>query len=401
MNDFLSDNDTLLVGGVPLHMLAERAGRTPFFAYDRQKVTDRVKQLRSMLPGSVHIHYSLKANPMPALVQHLAALVNGFDVASAGEMRVALDTGMKPGKISLAGPGKSALDLRSAVASDVTVTLESRTQLNAVTKIANELGVRPKVALRINPSFDPNRSGMRMGGGPRQFGVDEEQAPALVSEISSRDVRLVGFHVFWGSQCLDADTVISAQRHVVSVVSTLAQQASAPLEFINMGGGFGIPYFEREQPLDVDAVGAAMNEWLPTLHRRIPGARPVLEFGRYLVGEAGVYVCKVVERKVSRGEVFLVTDGGLHHQLAASGNFGQVMRRNYPVVLGNKMNQAPEEPCNVVGCLCTPLDRIADKVMLPRGDIGDLVVVGQSGAYGRSASPNDFLSHPAAIEMLV
>ncbi len=400
-DSFNAPGGVLEIGGLPLPRLAQRAGQTPFFVYDRSKLGERVALLRQMLAPELRIHYSIKANPMPALVQHMAALVDGFDVASAGEMRMALDAGMPANHVSMAGPGKSEQDLRGAVGAGVTVTLESANQLEAVERIGLELGVKPRVALRINPDFQPRSSGMRMGGGPRQFGVDVEQAPALLKIIASRDLDFVGFHVFWGSQCLDPETVIAAQRHVAALVMRLADLAPQGLEFVNMGGGFGIPYFDNERALDVGAVGAAMQDWLAPLRRRLPGTRLILEFGRYLVGEAGLYVCRVVDKKVSRGETFLITDGGLHHQLAASGNFGQVLRRNYPVAIGNKMRGAQTQTCHVVGCLCTPLDRLADNVALPTAEIGDLVVVGQSGAYGRSASPSAFLSHPLPVEILV
>ncbi len=391
----------LEIGGLSLPRLAERAGQTPFFVYDRSKLGERVALLRQMLAPELRIHYSIKANPMPALVQHMASLVDGFDVASAGEMRMALDAGMPARHVSMAGPGKSSQDLRGAVGAGVTVTLESAHQLEAVERIGRELGVRPRVGLRINPDFQPRSSGMRMGGGPRQFGVDVEQAPALLKVIAERDLDFVGFHVFWGSQCLDPGTVIAAQRHVAELVMRLADLAGDNLEFVNMGGGFGIPYFDNERPLDIGAVGAAMQEWLTPLRRRLAGTRLILEFGRYLVGEAGLYVCRVLDKKVSRGETFLITDGGLHHQLAASGNFGQVLRRNYPVAIGNRMDSGQTETCHVVGCLCTPLDRLADNVELPAAEIGDLFVVAQSGAYGRSASPSAFLSHPLPVEILV
>lgn len=399
LDSFNAPGGLLQVGGLPLARLAQRAGQTPFFVYDRSKLTERVRLLRQMLAPSIRIHYSIKANPMPALIHHMSTLVDGFDVASAGEMRMALDTGMAASHISMAGPGKSDQDLRGAVGAGVTVTLESQFQLEAVERIGRELGVTPRVALRINPDFQPVNSGMRMGGGARQFGVDAEKAPAMLRDIADRALRFVGFHVFWGSQCLDSRTVIAAQRHVAELVSQLAD-LTQDLEFVNMGGGFGIPYFDNEHTLDVGAVGAAMQDWVEPLRQRLPGTRLVLEFGRYLVGEAGLYVCRVVDKKVSRGETFLVTDGGLHHHLAASGNFGQVLRRNFPVAIGNRMGGENLERCHVVGCLCTPLDRLADDVTLPAAQIGDYVIVGQSGAYARSASPADFLSHPQPVEIL-
>lgn len=391
----------LQFAGVDVRQLADRAGRTPFFAYDRSAINARVRELRSLLPPGTHLHYSIKANPMPAVIHYLAGHVDGFDVASAQEMALALDAGAAPGAIGFAGPGKSHDDLRRAVASGVNVHVESETQLRLVTALGWELGVQPSVAIRVNPDFQVGHSGMRMGGSAAPFGVDVEQVPALLRELETREVALTGFHVFWGSQCLRAATIIEAQRQSADLLLRLARDLPQPPRFINLGGGFGIPYFPGETPLDIQAVCEAMHDWLPRLCERLPGTTPILELGRYLVGEAGIYVCRVIDRKVSRGRTFVITDGGLHHHLAASGNFGQVLRRNFPVAIGNRPDGVPRERCYVVGCLCTPLDRLGDDVELPEAHVGDFVVVKQSGAYGRSASPLHFLSHPEPVEMLV
>ena len=243
---------------------------------------------------------------------------------------------------------------------------------------------------------------MRMGGGPQQFGVDAEDVPALVEELGRADVELLGFHVFAGSQNLDAPVIADAQRATVDLVLELAEATSEPITYVNVGGGFGIPYFERDRPLDLGLVGENLSRLLTDRIRpNLPDARVVVELGRYIVGECGVYVTKVLDRKTSRGRTFLVVDGGLHHQLAASGNFGQVIRRNYPVAVGNRLSGDADDEVTVVGCLCTPLDLLAENVTLPRADVGDLIVVFQAGAYGLTASPTAFLGHPEPVEVLV
>ncbi len=399
---FGTDHGALCVGGVPLGVLADRVGETPFFAYDRRLLTARVARLRNALPASVELSYAIKANPMPAVVHHLSGLVDAFDVASALELRVALNTTMPPAQVSFAGPGKSPAELRQAVASGVTVELESPTEADRLAAIGEELAIRPRVAIRVNPDFAIKGSGMRMGGGPQQFGVDAEEVPQLLRRLTETDVDVLGFHVFAGSQNLHADVLAQAQRETVDLVIRLACSATAPIRYLNLGGGFGIPYYEKDVPLDVEVVGAALGELIAErIEPELPGVRVVVELGRYIVGECGVYVTRIVDRKRSRGRVFLVTDGGLHHQLAASGNFGQVVRRNYPVAVGNKMDVEPTETVSVVGKLCTPLDLLADRVLLPPAEAGDLVVIFQAGAYGRSASPEAFLSHPPAPEVLV
>jgi len=392
----------LAVGGIALDRLAERVGSTPFFAYDRAAVDARVNLLRSTLPAEIELGYAVKANPMPALVQHLSGRVDSLDVASAGELRVALDTPLAPERISFAGPGKTPGELAQAVAAGATIELESSTEAGRVVAIGERLGIRPRVAIRVNPDFQVKGSGMRMGGGPQQFGVDAELVPALLDSLATADVELAGFHVFAGSQNLDAEILCEAQERTVELMMRLAERASEPPSYLNVGGGFGIPYFERDRPLDLAPIGANLERLLAEAIRpRLPGASVVVELGRYLVGEAGVYVTRVVDRKRSRGKTFLVVDGGLHHQLAASGNLGQVIRRNYPVAIGNRFDEAPAEEVSVVGCLCTPLDLLADGVELPRAEIGDLVVVFQAGAYGLTASPTAFLGHPQPAEALV
>jgi diaminopimelate decarboxylase len=394
-------DDSLQVGGMPLERLAARVGSTPFYAYDRARMTERVAELRRHLPPEVHLHYAMKANPMPAVVQHMATLVDGLDVASGGEVRVALDTPMDPGLISFAGPGKSDADLSCAIAAGVVLNMESEGEMERIAVIGKELGITPKVAVRVNPDFELKSSGMKMGGGPKQFGVDAERVPAMLGRIGELGLAFQGFHIFSGSQNLKVAALQEAHEKTFALARRLAEHAPSPVLTLNIGGGFGVPYFPGEERLDLAAVGANLKALLPEAKRALPQAQIVIELGRYLVAEAGVYVCRVIDRKESRGQVYLVTDGGLHHHLAASGNFGQVIRKNYPVVIGNKVAGGPRETASVVGPLCTPLDLLADQMELARAEPGDLVVVFQSGAYGISASPAAFLSHPAAREVLV
>ncbi|TAN82771.1 MAG: pyridoxal-dependent decarboxylase, exosortase A system-associated, partial [Gallionella sp.] len=211
-----------------------------------------------------------------------------------------------------------------------------------------------------------------------------------------------GFHIFSGSQNLRAEAIMEAQRNTFDLARRLSADAPGPVKLLNLGGGFGIPYFPGEQPLDLNTVGEHLAGLMPDARRDFPEAEFVIELGRYFVGEAGIYVSRVIERKVSRGQVFLITDGGLHHHLAASGNFGQVIRKNYPVVVGNRLASEGEvELASVVGPLCTPLDVLADKMALGHAQEGDLIAVLQSGAYGLTASPTAFLGHPAPQEVLV
>jgi len=401
MAQFPVVDDCLQVGGIPLTRLAARVGRTPFYAYDRRLLQERVELLRGKLPAAVQLHYAVKANPMPALVSTMASLVDGLDVASLGELRIALDSGMDSREISFAGPGKQPVELAAAIAAGITLNMESEREMETIARLAAAQGIRPRVALRLNPDFELKSSGMKMGGGPKPFGVDAERAPDLLRCIGELELDFQGFHIYTGSQNLRAEAIVEAQNQSLELALRLAEQAPGPVRLLNIGGGFGIPYFPGDTPLDLEPIGANLERWLPTVHARQPQAKVVIELGRYLVGEAGMYVAEVVDRKVSRGQVFLITNGGLHHHLAASGNFGQVVRKNYPVVVGNRVLGQEREVVNVVGPLCTPLDVLAERMELARAEVGDLIVVFQSGAYGLSASPLGFLSHPSPAEVLV
>jgi diaminopimelate decarboxylase len=389
----------LLVGGKPLSRVVAAVGSTPCYLYDRARLTARARALRAQLPAAVRLHYAMKANPMPALVGHMAALVDGIDVASAGELRVALDAGVDPEHVSFAGPGKSVAELVQAQAAGVLVNIESFREIEILARAGEASGTPARVALRVNLPFELKASGMKMSGGARQFGIDAEEVPAALRAIGAAGLAFEGFHMFAGSQNLRSAAIVEAQARCYDLAMDWAGRLPAPLRSLNLGGGFGIPYAANESALDVEPVAANLAALAQRLQGDAPGAHLVVELGRYLVGEAGIYVARVVDRKLSRGQVFLVVDGGMHHHLAASGNFGQVMRRNYPVAVNGR--RGSRETASVVGPLCTPLDLLGDRMELGVAEPGDLVVVFQSGAYGRSASPRDFLGHPDVSEALV
>jgi diaminopimelate decarboxylase len=401
MAQWPTQDGELLVGGQRLRVLAARVGSTPFFAYDRGLLRARVAELRAALPAPVKLHYAMKANPMPALVGFMAGLVDGIDVASAGELKVALDAGADPAEVSFAGPGKRDAELRQAVAAGVLVNVESQRELPVLARVSEELGVAARVALRVNPDYELKGSGMKMGGGPKQFGIDVELIPAALAQVAALGLDFEGYHLFAGSQNLRAPAICEAQQKAYQLALRLAEHAPQPVRFLNVGGGFGIPYFPGDARLDLAPIGENLQALVDRAATEMPGASLVVELGRYLVGEAGLYVTRVVDRKVSRGQVFLVCDGGLNHQLAASGNFGQVLRKNYPATIGVGGDTGAREVASIVGPLCTPLDLLADRMELPVADVGDLAVIFQSGAYGASASPSAFLGHPPCIEVLV
>jgi diaminopimelate decarboxylase len=394
-------DDCLTIAGRSVREIVADAGRTPLYVYAKQHLTERVELLRRTLPAQVHIHYAMKANPMPAVVAHMNGLVDGIDVASVREMRVALEAGAAPETISFAGPGKTVEELEQAVSAGILLNVESELEVQRLADIGRRTGGKPRVAVRVNPDFELKTSGMKMGGGPKPFGVDAERVPELLQQIGQLPLSFTGFHIFSGSQNLRAEAIVEAQQKSLALAIRLAAEAPVPVTVLNLGGGFGIPYFPGEKPLDLAPIAQNLRTLVSEAARALPQAQLVIELGRYLVGEAGVYLCRIVDRKVSRGQTFLVTDGGLHHHLAASGNFGQVLRKNYPVVIANRVHGEPRENASVVGPLCTPLDLLADRADLAEARVGDLVAVLQSGAYGLTASPTAFLSHPAPGELLL
>jgi diaminopimelate decarboxylase len=398
---FTTVDGELAIGGRPASALVDEAGGTPLFVYSTDLIRRRMTVLRAVMPERLGIHYAMKANPYGPLLELMGTLTDGFDVASQGELTMALTSGVAAERISFAGPGKRDAELAAAILAGVTVNLESENEARRALAIAERNGVTPRLAIRVNPDFELRGSGMKMGGGSKPFGLDAERVPALAREVIAAGAEWRGLHIFAGSQALDAHAIIETEANVLNLAEELAKAIGQPLPHLNMGGGFGIPYFSGDEPLDVAAVGAALAERFAALPDSLASTEFAIELGRYLVGEAGVYLARIVDRKLSHGTVYLITDGGLHHQLAASGNFGTVVRRNYPAAIASKFAEPASEEANIVGCLCTPLDRLADQALLPRAEVGDLVAIFCAGAYGASASPAAFLGQGPAREMLV
>ncbi|MBB4642107.1 pyridoxal-dependent decarboxylase, exosortase A system-associated [Rhizorhapis suberifaciens] len=399
---FSGEDGMLLIGGCGAASLIDEAGDTPLFVYDLSIVKAQVERFRAAMPKAISLHYAMKANPYSRLLEQMVNLADGFDLASGGELEMALRAGMPPQKMSFAGPGKRNDELKAAIMAGVTLNLESEREAERALEIGTAIGKTPRLAVRVNPDFDLRGSGMRMGGGSKPFGIDADRAGTLARRVIEAGADWRGFHIFAGSQTLDADALIETQCATVALAAQLSEEVGRSPPLVNLGGGFGIPYFPGDKAVDVEKVGAALALTLEGRPSILQDTEFAIELGRWLVGESGVYLTRIVDRKVSQGEVYLVVDGGLHHQLAASGNFGMVIRRNYPVAIANKFGIEPaDEPVSVVGCLCTPLDRLAEKVALPEAEPGDIVAIFMAGAYGASASPSAFLGHGPPLEMLV
>ncbi|KTW10208.1 pyridoxal-dependent decarboxylase, exosortase A system-associated [Sphingomonas sanguinis] len=393
--EFARQKDMLTIAGQSAaDWLAGRDG--PAFVYDAAIVAARVARFRAAFP-SIDLHYAIKANPFQPLLDAMAGLVDGFDVASAGELAKVAGLG-RP--VSFAGPGKRDAELTAAIEAGVTLNLESEGEATRALAIADRLGHSPRLAVRVNPDVELRGSGMKMGGRPSPFGIDAVRVPALVRDLVAAGADWRGFHIYAGSQALDPQAIIDTQAATLALAARLAEEAGHAPPLVNLGGGFGVPYFAGDRPLDIEAVGAALEQGLAARPAILGDTRFAIELGRWLVAEAGVYLARVIDRKESGGETFLILDGGLNHQLAASGNFGTVVRRNYPLALAHAMGAEPVETVSVVGPLCTPLDRLGDRVALPAGAVGDIVAIFLAGAYGATASPSAFLGHPPAGEVL-
>jgi len=394
----------LRIGGIAAGDLAREHG-TPLFVYDAAVLDRQVALLRETYPKEFAISYSVKANPCPAIVRHFVGLGLGLEIASAGEFHQALHAGCPAERILFAGPGKTEAELDYVLRRGIgEIHVESPREADRVSAIAGALGVRARVAIRVNPGAEVQGGAMRMGGKPAPFGVDEEKLDAVVDRLASDPhVELQGVHLFTGTQILDPAVLVAQYRRGIDIARRVADRIGRPLKTVDFGGGLGIPYFPNEKPLDMPAL-APMLETLAAEIRpdaRFRGTQLVIEPGRYLVGEAGVYLARVNDIKESRGKTFLVVDGGMNHHLAASGNLGQVIKRNFPAALVNRLDDPVGPAVDVVGPLCTPLDVIARDVALPPARVGDLFGIFQSGAYARTASPLGFLSQPTPAEVVV
>lgn len=401
---FPQSRDSLVVGNTSVSKLADDHG-TPMFVYDRQVLDRKYDSLRAALPKRFNIFYSIKANPCSAVVRHFLGRGCGIEIASAGEFKRALDADCAPDRILFAGPGKSQAELELVLAGGIgEIHMESLTEAKRIAAICGRTGQRARVAIRINPASEAEGGAMRMGGRPAPFGMDEEILDQVLEAILAEPhLDLCGIHLFTGTQILDASVLIGQYRHGLNLARRVATVIGHPLRTIDFGGGLGVPYFAHERELDLVALQTGLTTLCDEIKHdaSLEGTQFLVEPGRFLASEGGVYVTRISDIKVSRGKKFLIVDGGMNHHLAASGNLGQTIKRNYPIALLNKLSAPPAESVDIVGPLCTPLDTLARAITLPQAEIGDLVGIFQSGAYGRSASPAGFLSHPPPAEVWV
>ena len=402
--NFASTSGELAIGGIPVSKLVAKYG-TPLYVYDSSVIEKQRSFLRQTLPAKFAISYSIKANPNPAVLKFFITKGCGLEVASVGEFQKAIEAGCPPKDIIFAGPGKRESELKTVLKQNIgEIHVESALEIDRIAKIASNLGILAQIAIRVNPSSEAQGGAMRMGGKPAPFGIDEEILDRVVDRImGDENLKLRGIHLFVGTQILDYEVLLSQYRKGVEIAKKVAIRTQQPLHTLDFGGGLGIPYFTKDREIEMDKFQAGLSELMSEIADEplLAPTQFLVEPGRFLVGESGIYIAQIQDLKVSRGKKFAITDGGLHHHLAASGNFGQVIKRNYPVALINKLDREPTETLDVVGPLCTPLDVLARSISLPQAKVGDLVGVFQSGAYARSASPLEFLSHPQPPEIWI
>ena len=401
---FHCSGNELHIGEIPISDIAAKYG-TPLFVYDCQILERKWSRLRKALPSEFAISYSVKANPNQAILRYFLSKGCGLEVASGGELYQAIAAGCPPEKIVFAGPGKTEAELELALKENISeIHAESLLEVKRIGSISRRLGIKGRLALRINPSEEVQGGAMRMGGKPSPFGIDEERVDVVLDRIlSDQSMEFRGIHLFIGTQILDYNILVAQYKKGIQLAWRIANRLQHSLKTVDFGGGFGIPYFPYEQELDVERLGHELSVLMEEIKHEplFEGTQFMLEPGRFLVGEAGIYVTCVNDIKVSRGRKFLIVDGGMHHHLAASGNLGQAIKRNFPLALLTKINSLSEETVEVVGPLCTPLDVLGRSIKLPKAEVGNLIGIFQSGAYARSASPLRFLSHLTPPEVWV
>lgn len=390
--------------GDELAELADRFG-TPLYLYDLDLLASRAKMVRESLEGKAALLYAVKANPNPRLLRAALAWADGLDISSGGELALCEAAGWDARRMSFAGPGKTESELSTAIKAGCgSISVESRGELSRILAAAEGSGLRPHLSLRVNPRELCTSFALKMGGRPTQFGVDEEEAPEVLRllgrAVSEGRAEYAGIHVYAGTQCLDAGALVENARNSLRIAAELEAASGLAAPRVNLGGGFGIAYYEGQEELDLSAAGSGIAAELEAFRASRPGTSFCLELGRYLAGPAGWYLSRVLAVKKTRGKTFAVLDGGMHQHLAASGNLGQTIKRNYPI--RNLSNEGgPPLAVELAGCLCTPIDLLGFGVSLPEPRPGDLICIGQSGAYGYSASPLFFLGHEAPREVVL
>ena len=396
-----SEDGQLLIGGYPAEELVGEAGGTPLFVYDNNIVGAQVARFKGAMADGIGLHYAVTANPYEPLLEFLGKYVDGFRVVSGGELKRLQEAQLAGIPMNFAGPGKLDSELEAAVAAGATISVESEGEAARAISAAGRVGIQPRISVRVTPPFAIEQGRVSIGSRASPFGMDADRVPGLVMGLIEAGVDWRGLHMFAGSQCLDAEALADVHRVTVTHAGEIADAIGAPIPELNLGSGFDVACLPGDTPLDIDHVAVALNHTLCNAPPLLATTRFTIELGRWLVGESGVYLTRVLDRNESCGQTFLTTDGGGHHLIGATGSLGVRGMANFPIAVANRFATPAQEEVSVTGCLCTPFDVLGDEVALPRAEEGDLIAIFCAGAYGLSASPQGWESRPPAREMLV
>lgn len=391
----------LCAGDFSCEQLALKFGE-PIFVFDGDTIAQQVSRLRSVLPPNMELMYSMKANPNISITSLLGSMVDGLEVSSIGELYLASCAGITPNRIIFVGPAKSDEELREALLSRIAcLVVESESELEKVSDLAQELQITVRTALRVNPEIDGPGPKLRMGGAPRQFGIDESEILAVLERaMLLPNLKICGLHAYVGTRILDAHAVAENTRAIVKLACRLQREAGVRFDFVDVGGGLGVSYYADETELDLDLLGEELQAIARWFHSVMPATRLVMELGRFLVAGSGIYLARVRYIKSSRGLKYALLGGGMNHMMAATGA-GSLVRQNFSLLIANKADRPTTEIVNICGPLCTPQDVLGKGAEVPEIVPGDLVAIRNAGAYGLTASPSDFLSHPRPAEVMV
>jgi diaminopimelate decarboxylase len=396
-----AEDGRLLIGGRSADELVSEAGGTPVFVYDNNIIGGQIARFQAAMASGISLYYAVAANPYEPLLNFIGRYVDGFRVVSQGELERLKRAELAGIPMTFAGPGKTDAEIDAALRAGATLSIESEGEAERAIRSGGRLGIKPRLGVRITPTLEMDRIGRKATDAPSPFGVDANRAPELIRGLLDAGVDWRGLHMFTGSQWLDAAELIDVHRASIAVAGQIADAAGVRPPELNLGGGFGTPCLPGDAPLDLDAVANALCQSVIGAPDALATTAFSVELGRWLVDESGVYITRIIDRKQSGGRTFLVTDGGGHHLLGATGPFGEPPRRNHPIALVHRFGAAAEEEVTVTGCLCTPFDVLGDEVGLPLAEPGDLIAVFYAGAYGLTASPQAWESRPVAREMLV
>ncbi|MHB8062510.1 MAG: type III PLP-dependent enzyme [Ruminiclostridium sp.] len=372
--------------------------QTPIYVYDGDKIALQYRMLKNALPHGVEIFYSMKANPLLGICQLLRKLGSRIEIASSGELYTALEAGFSPSKIIFTSPGKTCEELEYAIETDIfCINIESVEEAQIINRIAVEKSKQVNISIRINPDFNIAGSSIKMAGVPAQFGIDQIQLNSAFDILKTLPgINIIGIHVYTGTQLLSAQNIIFCMEQILALALEVSEKYQFKLLFLDLGGGFGVPYFKGEAFLDLELLKEGLVQIWDSFKHRLSQTQIAVESGRFLMAESGLYLTKVLYKKACKGNLYVICDGG-SNQHASSAFLGRHIRNNFPMHVLNKSTN--EEEVNVVGPLCTPTDIIGQKVILPEVNSGDIIVIEKSGAYGITQSPAMFLSHPLPTEV--